>query len=224
MSLYVYCLMENSELSTPCVPGIQDRIPHFIKVEEFLVLACDFSGSDLQPTKEMVLAHERVVESFLDTSTLLPFRFGSVVSEAGLREFIQANAATLGADLDKVRGCVEMGLKVMSPAGSTSISDVEAAERPGTTFLKAKLGLLQVQKEVAGWVGAAVAGIVRQSDVSMISGAGQPIVRIAHLVLRYHLDEYKSHIDTLVQQRTDCGFLRSGPWPPYSFISTPRVG
>jgi len=217
MSLYLFCLMDDLVEATPGT-GLQNEPVRVLRIGDFSVVVSDFHGNQLAPGKENIVAHERVIERFMDKATPLPFRFGSVISESKLHQFISENASTLKADLEKVRGCVEMGLKVMTTAPPQG-----SEPRSGTEFLEARKRQLDLQTSVSATVDAATVGLIRQSDVSLISKTARPIVRIAHLVLRYHLDEYKSHLDELVRQRTDWAFLRSGPWPPYSFVTTPRV-
>jgi hypothetical protein len=216
MSLYLFCLMDEP-VEAPPVTGLQDQPVRILSIGEFSVVVSDFHGNQLAPGKEDIIAHERVIERFMDKATPLPFRFGSVISESKLNQFISENTATLKADLEKVRGCVEMGLKVMTTALP------QGEPRSGTEFLEARKRQFDLQTSVSAIVDAATVGLIQQSDVSLISKTARPIIRIAHLVLRYHLDEYKSHINELVRQRTEWAFLRSGPWPPYSFITTPRV-
>ncbi len=217
MSLYLFCLMDDPG-EAPGVTGLQHEPVRILRVGEFSVVVSDFHGNQLAPGKENIVAHERVIESFMDKTTPLPFQFGSVMNESKLHQFINENATTLKADLEKVRGCVEMGLKVMTtalPQGNEPQS--------GTEFLEARKRQMDLQTSVAAIVDTAVAGLVRQAEVSLIPRTARPIVRIGHLVVRYHLNEYKSHIDDLVRQRTEWAFLRSGPWPPYSFVTAPRV-
>ena len=219
MSLYVYCVLPPSFIASSMntLAGIQNQPICMIEVESLPVWVSSFVGTELLPTKENIFIHERVVESCMDQVTPLPFRFGVVVSEEKLKSFFQANLPILKADLAKVEGCVEMGVKVMlhpaSPHPATS----------GTEFLQAKRQAQDIQRDTTAWVNDAVVGLFRHAEFGLVQGTASVIVRIAHLVPRDHLHEYKSHIDALVSQRTDCRFLRSGPWPPYSFISTPRV-
>jgi hypothetical protein len=189
-----------------------------MEIESLYVVVGDFKGAELIPNKENVLSHERVVESCMESATPLPFRFGAVVGEDKLKAFVQRNTAALKSDLEKVQNCVEMGLKVLFPAAA------EEAPLTGTAFLNAKRQRQQLQTTAVGWADGAVSGLVRQTSASLMLGTRASIVRIAHLVLRCHLDDYKSHIDTLVRERTDVQFLRSGPWPPYSFTSTSSLG
>src|SRR5437016_398455 len=113
MSLYVYCLMKVTDELPPGLSGVQNQAVGIIDSQPLRVVVSDFSGTELTPNKENVFTHERVVEACMDRTTPLPFRFGVVVQEKKLRDFVENNAASLLLDLEKVLGCVEMGLKVM---------------------------------------------------------------------------------------------------------------
>jgi hypothetical protein len=220
MSLYVYGVLDSAVVLNPEMRGIQGQTPRIIDDDDLRIIVSDFSGTSLVPTKENVFAHERIIESLMDQATPLPFRFGSVVYQEKLRQFVRSNRSLLQADLEQTRGCVEMGLKLM-----TGSSEIHPEERPatGTAYLQTRQKKQVLQKEAAAAVDAAVAGTIRRSDVSAVEGTSKPIIRIAHLVPRPLLEEYKVRIETLVRQRTDHHFLRSGPWPPYSFISAPYL-
>lgn len=198
--------------------GIQNEKVLVLDIAPLFVVGSAFSGSDLPASKSNILIHEKVVESCMDEVTPLPFRFGIVAAEQKIRDFVRTNQAALKADLDKVQGCVEMGLKIMLPGRLTE------SVATGTEFLNAKRRIQQLQQEIADRVLRSVAGLVQQTDSGMMQGPGATIVRVAHLVRRGHLDEYKSHIESVVRERTEYRFLRSGPWPPYSFVSASRVG
>ncbi len=218
MSLYVYCV--TGEIPDLNVTGLQNHPVSVLKFDKLRIVVSDFIGGELKASKDNVFAHERVVVSAMSHATPLPFRFGTVVSEDKLRSFVEANAKGLLADLENVQECVEMGLKVLMP--------IESPEEPpqvrtGTEFLKMRLKRQEHQKQIAGWIDTRLEGRIRQTDSSIMAGTDRTIVRIAHLVTKYHLSDYKVLVDLLVQERTDLAFLRSGPWPPYSFITTPRL-
>ncbi len=218
MSLYIYGVTDTVDPTPLQVSGIQGERPRFIDIETLRILVSDYTGTSIIPTKESALSHERVVEALMDQATPLPFRFGSVVSEEKLREFVRSNQSRLKTSLEQVRGCVEMGLKIIVAA-----VEPEAQPSTGTDFLRARKQSRLQERNVASWVESAVAGAVRRSDVSSVEGTVRPVVRIAHLVPRPLLGDYRSRVDELVQRRTDHRFLRSGPWPPYSFVAAPDV-
>lgn len=119
MSLYVYCL--GDELSEPAfegpagVGGAQVRL---LRLGRLSALVSEAGEQAFAVTDENVLAHSRVNAAALAGSTPLPFRFGTRATPERLAEFASANEAALFAALARVRGCVEMGVKLLeSPRG-----------------------------------------------------------------------------------------------------------
>src|SRR6185369_15773210 len=117
MSLYVYCA--TSDLAELKVTGLQSQDVSTLKLGNLGIVVSEFSGIELKATKENVFAHERVVVSAMSHATPLPFRFGTVVSADKLKSFVETNEEALLADLENVRDCVEMGLKVLLPMEHT---------------------------------------------------------------------------------------------------------
>ena len=222
MSLYLYGVLGVEDLSACGVTGIQQQPVKIVGIEGLRIIASEFGGTSLIPTKQNIFSHEHVLESLMDHTTPLPFRFGTVVSQEKLHDFIRTNRDRLQADLDQVRGCVEMGLKILASAESAPEAPQQSAS--GTEFLRSKQRRHLQLRDTATWVDAAVAGVIRRSDVSSVDGTAKLLIRIAHLVPREALSEYKVQIALLVRQRTDYRFLSSGPWPPYSFVSTSYAG
>jgi|SRR5579884_1148208 len=216
MNLYLYCVLD-ADFNPPEIPGVQNQPSRTVEINGLWIVVSPFSGTEIPTSKEHIARHERLIEGYLHRTTPLPFRFGSIVGEDRLREFITKHTDILRKDLSRVRNCVEMGLKVMVPAPDTTKA------RTGTEFLEAKRRVQDLKREVAGWVKGRVAATVRETEITLMQGTGMPIVRIAHLVPRDRLFDYKSHIDRALQERTEYHFLRSGPWPPYSFVSTAEM-
>jgi hypothetical protein len=167
--------------------------------------------------------------------TPLPFRFGTVVHEARLRSYVDSQAVSLKAQLERVRGCVEMSVKVIwnREAAKQEAGEQEATANTtgplmkgsGTAFLKAKrreiLGdeaLKRRAEELAAWLAESLKDVVRDCVVSV-----QPkealVVAAAHLVERERLKEYRAALRRAQARHVELHFLTSGAWPPYSFTN-----
>jgi hypothetical protein len=83
-----------------------------------------------------------VVESLMREQTVLPSRFGTMLADdEALRATMAAHAVKLSAGLERLRGCVELGLRVLCrhepmPPGSAS-SDIDHAS--GRAYMLARL-------------------------------------------------------------------------------------
>ncbi|PYS93773.1 MAG: hypothetical protein DMF64_03120 [Acidobacteria bacterium] len=237
MNLYAYCLCaELRPDALDAVAGIAGAQVRVLWCDEIAAVVSEFEGDAVKVTREHVLAHERVVGRVLMQMTPLPFRFGTLTSEARLRSYIETNESALRAQLARVRGCVEMSVKVMRQRESDESREVRAtqvkidaqpaAREPtgiGTAFLVAKRRALvgdetaQAQaEETARWLTNQLADVVRAEQVS-VRPSSALLVAAAHLVERARLAEYRERVRCACAERGEIHFLTSGPWPPYSF-------
>jgi len=226
MKLYVYCLAEKIDALPALVVGVSGARVDLIELDDFSFLVSEFEGDAAPPvTRDNVLAHDAVVRSVLNETTPLPFRFGTVQTEAHLRSYISTHRTALEAKLAAVRGCVEMSVKIISNADQPDLN--ATAERtedgPGARFLNEKrreiLGgerRAKEAREVDAWLKEQVGSFVRQEEISLCP-TEKLIVAAAHLVAREQLAKYRGRLAEARKSRPELHFLVSGPWPPYTF-------
>ncbi|HVI71017.1 MAG TPA: GvpL/GvpF family gas vesicle protein, partial [Pyrinomonadaceae bacterium] len=180
----------------------------------------------VQVTRENALAHAAVVRSILDRTTPLPFRFGTLVTEQQLVNYLSARKPALEIKLAEVRGCVEMSVKIIrEPTAQESAPDENVDQGTGTSFLAQKrreiLGGEQSAAEaatVSTWLHDKVGGLIRTEHVTL-RPTEKLILAAAHLVERAKVKKYRENMAEACQSRPDLHFLLSGPWPPYSFAN-----
>jgi hypothetical protein len=242
MKFYAYCLSD--ELTGASVEGLAGVGGAGVRLLAvggaapaagvFAVLS-EFGGARVPVTRENLLAHNRVNAHVLARTTPLPFRFGTLADEARLSAYVAANGAALAEGFARVRGCVEMGVKVRLGAGAEAgtkgsedgavevkVEDAAGVGR-GTAFLLAKrreiLGeeaLKARAEEAAARLAECVEGLARSADVRL-SPEGPIVLRAAHLVARGDVAEYRARARDLGARLAGVHLLASGPWPPYSF-------
>jgi hypothetical protein len=239
MSLwYVYCL--GDEVMPEMVEGARGLGGAPLSLIErggLAAVVSAFESERVGVTPENALTHNRVNASLLAGSTPLPFRFGTLVTEARLLDFIESRGAALREALERVRGAVEMSVKIIwdleavrreaagaGGAAAKAGGEAAAAEGSGTAFLLAKrrelLGgerLKERAEALAGWFGGRLSDLAREARVT-VNPEGALVVRAAHLVGRGLVEEYRARVHLLGEERAgSLRFLTSGPWPPYSF-------
>lgn len=222
MKLYAYCLTEIIETQAAPVSGISGAKVDVIKIENFSLLVSEFEGDAVPVSRDNALAHAAVVQSVLNETTPLPFRFGTVVTDEQLRSYVTARREALAAKLAQLRGCVEMSVKIISNPDETE-SEIDSGEQgPGATFLRKKqreiLGgerRAAQAREVASWLHEQVGTYIRQEQVSL-SPTEKLLVAAAHLVRREEVASYRERLTEARKTRPELHFLVSGPWPPYS--------
>lgn len=115
MNVYAYCLSDEVAADAPeAVTGVGGATTRLLWGSGGIAaVVSDFDGDAVGVTRANVLAHERVVGAVLARATPLPFRFGTVVTEERLMSYVAAQGEALRAQLEFVRGCVEMSVKVI---------------------------------------------------------------------------------------------------------------
>lgn len=238
MSLYVYCL--GDELSESAFEGMTGVCGAAVRVLSLKGrLSAVVSAAPAEPVavdEENLQAHNRVNAAALAVATPLPFRFGTRAAPERLAEYAATNEAALAAALARVRGTVEMGVKLMSKAVGEgreaeggSGGGTEGGEGAGASVGRGTAFLLKKRREVLGgeearlraeglaaWLAEGVAGLARES-AARVSPSEAIVVRAAHLVGREGVEEYRARLRGLRAARADARLLSSGPWPPYSF-------
>jgi hypothetical protein len=117
--LYAYCLCDGAEaagLDLESLTGVGGSLVRLFDTGDFAVVVGDFAGRAVLVNREDLMAHNRVNALVLARTTPLPFRFGTLVTTEQLGEYARRNEAILRAALARVKGCVEMSVKLIRPA------------------------------------------------------------------------------------------------------------
>ena len=226
MKLYVYCVTGETDVLDNPVPGISGAPVRLFKTRDLSVLVSELDADVVQVTRENALAHAAVVRSVLDSTTPLPFRFGTLVTEQQLTSYLSARRPALEAKLAHVRGCIEMSVKIISePAGQEPELRDGQNKGAGASFLEQKrreiLGSERSAAEVvtiSTWLHETVSDVTRDEQVTL-RPSQKLVLAAAHLVERAKIAEYRQKVAEARQNRPDLHFLLSGPWPPYTFAN-----
>jgi hypothetical protein len=236
MRFYVYCLSDEpravSVEGLKGVGGADARALEFAGAASVVAVVSEFEGERAAITRENLRAHNRVNAHALARATPLPFRFGTLADESSLAAYVSANEGALAEAFARVRGCVEMGVKLRvvegaeeSESSEVNVEEVrvERAGGLGTQFLLAKRREILGEESLKARAEAAAArlaerveGLARETDVRL-SPEGPIVVRAAHLVSRTDVPEYRARVRSLGAGLEGLYVLTSGPWPPYSF-------
>lgn len=170
-----------------------------------------------RPSPELVLEHERVVEAIMARGPVLPLRFGTQLEgEEQLAAVLAERGDELLRALERVRGHVELGLRVMPRPGSSP--DIDTGERSGRAYLLARAAEHRRADEAARHLHAplselAAASLVREPP------APPAILVAAYLVDARLVDEFRARAEELAGRHEDLQTAVTGPWPPYNFVT-----
>ena len=236
---YVYCVIRSADLRQFGLIGI-GADPERVDTVHFKDLAAVVSETPMgvqDPTRENVLAHQRVNERVMRRHTVLPMSFGTVFkTDDDIIELLRSAYDAFANVLAKMEGKLELGLKVLWDRDQVvqSIEDddedilrlkTEISLRTGSTyFARMQYGrmidaALQAQSE------AYVAEIFEAlRDVSVAARSNKPIgdrmiMNGAFLVLRDQEEAFDAKVKQLGARLGDLTFKYTGPWPPYNFVN-----
>jgi gas vesicle protein GvpL/GvpF len=173
-------------------------------------------GDPPAPTEANILRHAQVVEELTRTgATVLPARFGLVFSDdMALRRTVHKRAGELRAGLDRVRGCVELGLRVLAPE-----VEREPVAAGGGEYLRARLRETTERERLAQEVDDALAGLARDRTHRSVP-SGELLLSAAYLVPETSVDAFRRALRKLEWSHPELDLVCTGPWPPYSFAAT----
>lgn len=229
--VYLYAITKHLDRPPLSLRGLDDAPLDLIKVNGLGAVVSRINRSSVQPTPKRLWRHEQVVEALMSEGTVLPFRFSTVFSneKEAAQELREANAKYAG-NLDKLNGCVELGLRVLrmgevpGDRGSQENPSLCNEEKEGRTFDTA-LAAARLQETMMRRRDESLGEILNRALVthavdSKLKFERMPgmLIRAAYLVARESIVEMQNAVQYLAEQYPGLHFICTGPWPPYSFV------
>jgi Gas vesicle synthesis protein GvpL/GvpF len=207
--LYVYAFV-TAPATVPDVPGVDGTAVRSEPLDGLVVVVSEHDGT-VEASEAAILAHARVVEALAATNEgVLPARFGGMYGdETALREGL-AGRSKLADALARVRGCVELGVRVLAEAAPPS----EASS--GGAYMRARLEQRRELERLADELHAPLAGLSRDATLT-VGATPRLLLTAAYLVERGQVEAFHRALSALQSQHPNLGIVCTGPWPPYSF-------
>jgi Gas vesicle synthesis protein GvpL/GvpF len=235
---YIYRIVEANR-KPPAVRGIADARLKLVAGDGAAALVSDLPAGEVRLGREEMLTHARVLEKALVRGTVLPMRFGVVMSDHDdIRErLLDEHAADLTEQLNEFEGKVEVRIRAVYEEEAL-LREVVRAD-PGLAALR---GAVAGQSEDATYyarieLGERVAAGVerkRERDADEIIGSLSAValavdtgktghervaVNASFLVERARLKEFNDVLDAIAEAHAGrIRFKYTGPLPPHSFV------
>jgi hypothetical protein len=215
-----------------CLYAITDGRPHLhvrghggapleaIRTSGIEAVASEHEELDLPADEDALWTHERVVEALMDQGAVLPMRFGSLLeSDDEVRVLLANRVAEFRRALDRIRGAVEIGVRVAlrGDADARAVPDARGSGA-GTAYMLGQLERTRHHGSVEARVADALTPLARE-HVSRANGSAGASLNSAYLVERDRLDDFVSRASELEGQLTGVRVACTGPWPAYSFAN-----
>jgi hypothetical protein len=236
---YVYCIIRSDQLLTfgPIGIGEEPAPVYTVRCDDLSAVVSDAPLGVLDPTRDNVLAHQRVNETVMSEHTVLPMSFGTVFkTRDDVTAFLKSAYRAFSDVLDKMENKLEFGLKVLWDRDAV-IREIEeededihrlknqiAAQKGSTYFARMQYGRLidaALQAKSERYVHEI---FERLRDVSVAARANKPIgdrmiLNAAFLVSRDAEEGFDARVKQLGASHDKLTFKYTGPWPPYNFVN-----
>jgi len=236
---YVYCIIQTTEPRRfgPIGIGSDPTTVHTVSYQDIAAVVSDTPLEVYDPTRENVLAHERVNEAVMRDYTVIPMSFSTVFKTSeDIVELLRSAYDAFHDVLVKMQDKLEFGLKVLWEP-ETVIREIEkedenlrllrqeiSNQKGSTYFARMQYGRLvdSLLQETSERLVAEIFDIL--GGVSVASRTNKPIgdkmiLNAAFLVARDREADFDAKVKEIDARYENLILKYTGPWPPYNFVN-----
>ena len=236
---YVYCIIKTEDPLTfgPLGIGADPAHVHTVNFRDIAAVVSNTPMVVQDPTRDNVLAHQRVNETVMQKHTVIPMSFGTVFkTHDDIMELLRSAYDAFTDVLNKMQDKFEFGLKVLWDRDQI-IREIEeddedirrlkgeiSSQKGSTYFARMQYGRL-IDAALQARSERYVAEIFQAlRDVSVASRSNKPIgdrmiMNAAFLVARDLEQAFDASVKDIGQRYDKLTFKYTGPWPPYNFVN-----
>jgi len=240
--LYAVCRGVDTE-SLRTVRGIEDQplevVEHLdlvalvstVPLSSFGEEALRSNLEDLAWLETAVRSHDAVVHAASALAPTAPMRLATICfDDHAVRARLREWYISLTHVLDRVEGCSEWSVKVLSPPAASSSPTVDARPSSGAEYLRRKKAAAAERADTtesavasAGLIYEQLSGRARASrqlphqDPRLSGHEGTMVLNAAFLVSDAEARSFADLIGLLADEHLGLLVDGRGPWPPYSF-------
>lgn len=236
---YVYCIIKADRPLRfgPIGIGAEPAETHTVNYRSIAAVVSNTPMVIQDPTRENVLAHQRVNETVMQQHTVIPMSFGTVFkTDDDIIELLRSAYEAFSDVLNKMQDKFEFGLKVLWDR-EQAIREIEeededirrlkgeiSSQKGSTYFARMQYGRLidaALQARSERYVTEVFQAL---RHVSVASRSNKPIgdrmiMNAAFLVSRDREEEFDAAVKSIGQRFDRLTFKYTGPWPPYNFVN-----
>jgi gas vesicle protein GvpL/GvpF len=187
--------------------------------------------NDREWLEEKARAHDEVIQRLLPLTTVVPLRFGSIHRDrTAVEAFLETRHDALAAALERVRGRVEVGVKIWldrdqrpararQEAAATGRAYLEQRKRERERAAMAATSLEEHLRDVhRRLLARAEDGVVNRPQSSELTGRDAEMVLNAAYLVPGDAHGFFAEVDRLRSERPELVFEATGPWAAYNFV------
>jgi hypothetical protein len=209
--IYLYAITESGGEAPDC-PGLGDAPLGLLHAGEVAGLYSRHEAGDFAPEPDALWRHDQVVEAAMSRGAVLPARFGTTFTDtSALATALERGQAALRRQLERVRGCVELAVRVSLPPLAPH------APADGRNYLHVKLARQHERQAVAERTLVPLAAHAVRSH-RPTNPAETSTLTASYLVRAGEVDRFAERVRILARRHSELSLSCTGPWPPYSFV------
>jgi hypothetical protein len=236
---YVYCIVQSEgPLSFgPVGIGSEPADVHTVHYRDIAAVVSNTPMVVQDPTRDNVLAHQRVNETVMRQHTVIPMSFGTVFkTDDDIIELLRSAYDAFRDVLMKMQDKFEFGLKVLWDREQI-IREIEeededirrlkgeiSSQKGSTYFARMQYGRMidaALQARSEHYVTEIFEAL---RHVSVASRSNKPIgdrmiMNAAFLVAREAEEDFDARVKEVGVRYDKLTFKYTGPWPPYNFVN-----
>jgi hypothetical protein len=228
--IYLYAITDLPDLPVPAEPGLEGASLFSLTYQDIAAVVSPLTTSAVSPTEDNLWRHEAVVEALMTDRAVLPVRFGtSLTDEAAIRAALAAHYANFVASLDRVRGRVELGLRVLWEIADSEWQTAGSSQQPSATSGRAYLmARLEEERQRQAWREQAEAlaeeihaplDRLATDSTRQVLITPRLLLTAAYLVEQDQVAAFRQKVEALSAAHPKLRLLCTGPWPAYNFVT-----
>lgn len=215
MPLLAYCIAETGVLEH-FPEGVQGHPVRPISDSGLTAFVSDYqpsAGTDRDAVRKTVLEFNRVLQEFMQQTTILPFRFPTVIAdEAQMRGFLQSRSKEYSEALVRLRDLVQMEIHLTRAASSSE------TKSSGAEYLRTKQAQHRELTHGAVEFRKAISEYIRDWREHRSEGGTRCYALISRTAVQAMLQKAASvRISENLHARV------TGPWPATEFIEVSKA-
>jgi gas vesicle protein GvpL/GvpF len=220
--IWVYGICDRADMAPPRRRGLSQAPLDGVREGSLMAVITRHQRRVGEPAPDSLWAHERVVERLMADRTVLPMRFGSTVDgDEALRALLVSRRERFVALIERVKGCVELGVRVVELAADGNGGGYAVAPPPPTTgrdYLLTRLRDGRRAQRVAASLDEPLTALAAEVSLQPVRSPDE-VLRAAYLVHRRDIPRFRARVERLQLAHPGVAILCTGPWPPYSFVA-----
>ena len=212
-----------------------------VSLEEFDEAALPERLNDREWLERNARAHEDVLETAAAVTTVVPLRFGTIYRHPDqVAQMLDERAEELAATLGRVRGHIELGVKMWADpdviAHSLSESEAPSTGGQGAAYLQRRRqeqerarDLATLCADLAGGAHArlsavAAAAVANRPQPKELTGRTETMLLNGAYLVPDGDDRLRRAVEELAAEHAQLGveYEITGPWPPHNFAQLPE--